>query len=707
MSLVAVDARGEPVVEWHRPAGTATATRRTVAGWTPSLYVAAPPAHRERVAALLADDPRVAATTADEARTGLGEPPRTLLRVDCTRADEVRAVARRIREADPTPGTSRLYDVDLDPGQRYCLDRGVDPTPPADLRTVTVRLPAQALAEDDPGPLRVDGERVAPDGDPRQALRGLADRLAAVDPDALVLGRAALVPLLADRAAALGVDLQLGRRPGHERLAGASTYTSYGSVGHSPARFAVPGRSLVAEDAAFLWEAGGVGGLRYLAREARLPLGTVARASIGTVLTAIEVRRAREADVLAPWNRWTPERFSPASTLHDADRGGHTLSPDVGHHESVVELDFASLYPAIIREHNVSAETVRCDCHDRTDVPGLGYGICPVRGFLPRVLGPLVDARGAATARLDADRPLDDAARDRLQGVADALKWVLVASFGYQGYRNAKFGRIACHETINAIARETLLDAKATLEAGGWRVVHGIVDSLWVRPRDDVTDPVALEALVAQVSRATGIPLEREGDFEWVCLVPHRDGAGGALTRYFGRRTDGTYKYRGIECRRRDTAAFVATAQRDLVAAVDDAPDPAAVSDRLTGHLAAVRRDTDPVAPEALALTARVSKPPAAYDRETRTVAALRRARDAGFETAPGQSVRYVVVDDDATGRARVRLPHEASPGEHDAGFYADRLVRAAASVTAPLGWDEARLRRHLRGDRDARLSAF
>jgi DNA polymerase I len=58
--------------------------------------------------------------------------------------------------------------------------------------------------------------------------------------------------------------------------------------------------------------------------------------------------------VLVQWRAWRPERFRTATTLHDADRGGTTLSPVVSLHEDVHELDFASLYPNIIRESNLS-----------------------------------------------------------------------------------------------------------------------------------------------------------------------------------------------------------------------------------------------------------------------------------------------------------------------------------------------------------------
>ncbi|MBX0322305.1 hypothetical protein EGH21_04565 [Halomicroarcula sp. F13] len=102
----------------------------------------------------------------------------------------------------------------------------------------------------------------------------------------------------------------------------------------------------------------------------------------------------------------------------------------------------------------------------------------------------------------------------------------------------------------------------------------------------------------------------------------------------------------------------------------------------------------------------RVSKPLSGYDRRSRTVAALERYRDHGIERHPGQDVRYVVVDDDTRSRDRVRLDFEAPDG-YDADCYRTRLVRAAAEVVSPLGWDRERVRRHLRDTTETTLSAF
>ena len=693
----------EGVRAWHLTDEGARSERD--ADYRPTVFVHAPRGDGPlgALADALDDDPKVAGLRWLDRYLDLHADERSeVLAVDAERVGEVSTLAREIRvrhEGAFAPGTFRLYDVDFSPGFRYCVETGTDPTPARDLRTLAVRTTDEALARDDLTELRIDGERVA--GEAAAVLRALATRLARVDPDVLVVSHGGLLELAAERADALGIDLQWGRAAGGvTQLSGASTYESYGRTGHSPARYTVPGRAVLDESNSFLWGQSGLAGLRYLVARSWKPIEEAGWASIGNVLTAMQTREALSRGVLVPWNKWEPEQFTDARTLHAADRGGTTLAPEVGRHEDVYAVDFASLYPTIIREYNVSPDTVLCDCHpDREVVPELGYNLCPEDGFLGDVLGPLLDDRAGIKDALAAGASGEE--RERLEAKSSAIKWVLVSCFGYQGYRNSKFGRIECHEAINAFARDVLLSAKETLEEAGWHVVHAIVDSVWVTPGDD---PEPIDAVCARVTDDLDVRLERDGHYDWVCFVPRQDGNAGALTTYFGKERDSDeYKLRGVEARRRSTPPFVADCQRGWLDALDDG-GPEAVVDALKRDLAALRRGT--VDPAHLAITRRVSKPAGEYSRETRAVAALRRYDAHGVERHPGQSVEYVVVDDDADGRQRVRLAFEEC-GDYDADHYADRLVRAAETVLSPFGWDRGRVERALRETRDLTLSSF
>ncbi|WP_436901541.1 type B DNA-directed DNA polymerase [Halovenus halobia] len=691
-----IEFRDGRVLEWHATESGTECRERDA--YTPTIYASADSEHAladlEAAAAARGD---VCQTSRESWRPAFRRDAETVCRLDVTTMDRVQPVAGWIRRRE-RPGTYRLFNVDFSPEFRYCLECGVDPVPDRPLRTLELTAPGPGNPEAPVEELMIEDEPVAGAATIVETLR---QRLTDVDPDVLVVSEAGLVPALTETAAEHGQQLHLGRRPGYEQLATASTYEHYGQTAHSPARYAVPGRVLIDRSNTFFYEQANLAGCLDLVERSRKPLQELSWASIGNVLTAIQIREALARGVLVPWQSWRHEFPKTMRQLHEADRGGFTFTPEVGVHEQVHELDFSSLYPNIICTRNISPETIRCPCHDTDDVPGLGYSICPEPGYLPDVLQPIIDDRDEIKSQLEqADSPDRNAALD---GQSAALKWILVSCFGYQGFSNAKFGRIECHEAINAVARQILLDAKAQLEDGGWRVVHGIVDSLWVTAREDATQQ-PLDQIVADVTQATEIRLEYEGEYDWIAFVPRRSDDTGALTTYFGRRTDGSYKYRGIECRQRSTSEFVADCQRSLVERFDRTRDPEAVCLELSRWLRRLEAGT--VSPERLAITVRTSKPAQQYRRRTRTTAALERSGQAGFDHQPGQDVQYVVVDDDRDDRDRVRLAHE-SVDSVDSSFYRERLLRAAESVLSPSGWRVEDIEAALHDHVDTSLSQF
>jgi len=490
----------------------------------------------------------------------------------------------------------------------------------------------------------------------------------------------------------------------YQQLASRWTYSSYGRVGHSPARYNVPGRTIIDESNTFFYGGTNLDGVLDLVSRSKKPIQELAWASIGNVLTAIQICKAHNRGVLVPWNSWRHEFYKPMGTLHDADRGGFIFAPEVGVHEDVHELDFSSLYPNIICTRNVSPDVIRCGCHsDREDVPGLGYSICDERGYLVDVLQPIIDARDEIKAAIRREQQCENPDEDRLaelEGRSGALKWILVACFGYQGFSNAKFGRIECHEAINAFAREILLTAKQRLEAGGWRVVHGIVDSIWVTPDPDVDDDDRedLEALATEITETVEIRLEHESHYDWVAFVPQRESNAGALTKYFGKVAgDDDFKIRGIEARQRSTPPFIEKSQRECLERFDATRSPGAVLTSLRDAIDRLHAGEVPI--EDLVERNRVSKPLEGYTQNTQNVAALKRARDQDLAVHPGQDIEYVVVDDEKTSRERVALSHDEIES-YDSSYYETQLIRAVESILAPLDWDRNDIRRELNGTR-------
>ncbi|MDS0261708.1 type B DNA-directed DNA polymerase [Haloarcula sp. S1CR25-12] len=703
------------VLEWEVTDDGAVATERD--DYTPRFYVAPRDPETDldltTLESVYDQHPDVVATETVARRPGFRRDKETVLAVDAAHIDRVTPLARQVRQLSDYPiGDLACFNVDFSREFRYCLEKGVNPTPASELSTLRLSVPVTETSNDIYGELSVAGDTVT--GSPSELLAAVQAAFDAYDPDVLVCSTSEIVPTLYEMGTDAGVDdFSLSRWPDvdYQQLAGASTYASYGQVGHSPARYNVPGRAIIDESNTFFYGETNLDGVLDLVSRSKKPVQELAWASIGNVLTAIQICEAHDRGVLVPWNSWRHELFKPMGTLHDADRGGFIFAPEVGFHENVHELDFSSLYPNIICTRNVSPDVIRCDCHsDRDDVPGLGYSICDERGYLVDVLQPIIDARDEIKAAIRRERQRDEPDEkrlDELEGRSGALKWILVACFGYQGFSNAKFGRIECHEAINAYAREILLLAKQRLEAGGWRVVHGIVDSIWVTPDPDVDNAYRedLETLAMDITDEVEIRLEYEAHYDWVAFVPQRESNAGALTKYFGKVSgEEEFKLRGIEARQRSTPPFIEAVQRECIEVLDETRSADVVIHRLKAAIA--RLHSGEVVADQLVERNRVSKPLEGYTQNTQNVAALKRARDQELGVHPGQDIEYVVVDDQKSSRDRVALAHEEIE-EYDPEYYETQLVRAVESVLSPKGWDQTDIRRELAETTTSRLRDF
>ncbi|QSG16385.1 type B DNA-directed DNA polymerase [Halapricum desulfuricans] len=703
------------VLEWEATVDGAVAIERD--DYTPRFYVATRDPETDldltTLQSVYDQHPDIVATEMVTQRPGFRRDEETVLAVDVAHIDRVTPLARQARQLSEYPvGDLACFNVDFSREFRYCLETGADPTPAIELSILRLSVPVTETSNDVYGELSVAGDTVT--GSPTDILTAVQGALDAHDPDVLVCSTSEIVPTLYEMATDAGVDdFSLSRWPDvdYQQLASRSTYSSYGRVGHSPARYNVPGRAIIDESNTFFYGETNLDGVLDLVSRSKKPVQELAWASIGNVLTAIQICEAHNRGVLVPWHSWRHEFYKPMGTLHDADRGGFIFAPEVGLHENVHELDFSSLYPNIICTRNVSPDVIRCDCHsDRDDVPGLGYSICDDRGYLVDVLQPIIDARDEIKAAIRREKQRDNPDEERLaelEGRSGALKWILVASFGYQGFSNAKFGRIECHEAINAFAREILLTAKQRLEAGGWRVVHGIVDSIWVTPDPEVDDDDRedLQTLATEITDRVEIRLEHEAHYDWVAFVPQRESDAGALTKYFGKVAgEDDFKIRGIEARQRSTPPFIEDVQRDYLERLDATRSPDAVLGRLERTIDELQ--TGNVAVERLVERNRVSKPMEGYSQNTQNVAALKRARDQDLTVHPGQDIEYVVVDDEKSSQERVALAHEEIES-YDASYYETQLVRAVESVLSPLGWDRSKIRRELAETQVPKLTAF
>lgn len=565
-----------------------------------------------------------------------------------------REVAERIE--GQTHCAADLYNVDIRLDQRAMAEAGLVPCSypgesrfaldfPVPLSVAELEALGNPYREGPLPPIEVKGERrEVLEGREPVLLEDLFSLIGILDPDVILMPCADIwIPRIVGRARELGIGQTLSRSGRFRPLAGKS-YWSYGRVYHKEPALIPDGRVVIDTERSFVYREGGLPGVLMASRLSGLPPNLTSRFTPGTLISSYEIYEALRRGIAVPFRKRDPEVARGSSELAACDKGGMIFQPEPGVYPDVHELDFTSLYPAVIVKYNLSPE-----------VPD-GKGR---EGFLPAVLAPLLGMR-IRSKQLKKSSPA-------YAGVDSVLKWMLVTCFGYTGYRNAKFGRIEVHEGITSRSREILLATKEIAEGMDLSVLHGMVDCVWVRGE-------GIGRFKERVEEAIGIPTELE-TYGWLTFLPLADG-NGAYNRYYGRMAGGGMKVRGVAARRGDTPAYIRRMQEGLFGIMERAGD----VEELRGLDPELRRVhlryADGLAgadPKEMVVRRRVSR--LSYSRRSPEASAVSALQALGAPLAPGMEIGYVVRD---ASRWLVEVEGEATG--FDVPYYENLLEKA---------WDE------------------
>lgn len=414
------------------------------------------------------------------------------------------------------------------------------------------------------------------------------------------------------------------------RKVNGGSYESYGRVQYKSASLRMNGKICIPSDS-FIYSEAGLNGIFQISRISSLPPETAAIVTPGTAVSSLEESYAIRNGIMIPQYKNDHETEKTMDELFQMDRGGIVLQPEPGIYENAFEIDFSSMYPSIIVRYNLSPETI--SRQNGYIVPDSPYFVdTDKRGFLSRALEYLLETRLFYKSIKQKNKVYEN--RDT------ALKWLLLTSFGYTGYKNAKFGRIEVHEAITSIGRWALSEAMRIANEHGFSVIHGIVDSLWLSGNGDI------ESLLHEIWRKTRIDIVLDGHYKWITFFPAANGLG-AVNRYAGLRHDSTYKFRGIELRRSDVPVICKKFQIEALEILKSCNNISEIMDKKEEiELLKMRyvRDLWKSDPEDLLINVIASKRPEDYTVNGIQKVTLETFARNGIEIQPGQSTNVIVT---------------------------------------------------------------
>ncbi len=158
-------------------------------------------------------------------------------------------------------------------------------------------------------------------------------------------------------------------------------------------------------------------------------------------------------------------------------QGAIVIDPKPGVWWNVQVLDFASLYPSIIKTRNLSYETINCpheECKENK-VPELSYWVCTKRvGIVSLMIGFVRDVRVKYFKPKKKENP-------GYKVIEQALKVLINAGYGVLGSSAFDFYCLPVAESTTAYARDAILKTKKFVEQDlKLPVLYGDTDSVFI-----------------------------------------------------------------------------------------------------------------------------------------------------------------------------------------------------------------------------------
>ena len=300
--------------------------------------------------------------------------------------------------------------------------------------------------------------------------------------------------------------------------------------------------------------------LVVIARIGRLSVDDISRFGVNQWIRGILYYEHRQRNELIP-SRSELEKKGTASTTaiikEKKYRGGEVVEPVPGIHFNVIVLDFASLYPSIIKVHNLSYETINCsheDCREN-EVEGTTHWVCKHRkGLTSFLIGSLRDLRVNYYKYLAKDKTLPPEERKLYNVVSQAIKVILNASYGVMGAAIFPLYCLPVADATAALGRTTINRTINKCKEIGIRVVYGDTDSIFLSNPDQKH----IEQLVQWARETLGVDLEIDKQYRYVVFSDLKK-------NYLGVLSDGTVDVKGLTGKKSHTPPFIRKAFYDIL----------------------------------------------------------------------------------------------------------------------------------------------
>ncbi len=428
-----------------------------------------------------------------------------------------------------------------------------------------------------------------------------------------------------------------------------------------------------------------------LSRMSRMGIEELTRTEVSTWIKNLYYWEHRRRNWLIPLKEEILERSSSVKTASvikgKGYKGAVVIDPPAGTFFNVVVLDFASLYPSIIRTWNISYETVDIkECKNVKEVKDetgdVLHTICFDRPGITAVITGLLRDFRVKIYKKKAKQAKDVEQKTFYDVVQRAMKVFINATYGVFGAETFPLYAPAVAESVTALGRYVITNTVSHARSLGVRVLYGDTDSLFLHnPTKEI-----VESMIKWVKDTFGLDIEVDKSYKFVAFS-------GLKKNYFGVYPDGKVDIKGMLVKKRNTPEFLKKAfseVKDILVKVNSPEEMKDVKREVTDRVKSIYsglKNKDYNLDE-LAFKIMLSRDVGHYKKTTpQHVKAAQQLKEAGVQVLPRDIIMFVKVKT----KDGVKAVQLAKLNEVDSEKYLDAVRSTFEQILKALGvsWDE------------------
>ena len=425
--------------------------------------------------------------------------------------------------------------------------------------------------------------------------------------------------------------------------------------------------------------------LVVVSRIARMPIDDIARMGVSQWIRSLIYYEHRQRNALIPKRAELEKKSvgvaSDAIIKDKKYRGGLVVEPTEGIHFNVTVMDFASLYPSIIKVKNISYETVRCpheECKKNT-IPQTNHWVCTKHnGLTSLLIGSLRDLRVNYYKHLSKNESLSEEQRQQYDVVSQALKVILNASYGVMGAEIFPLYFLPAAEATTAIGRHTILETIKRCKELEIEVLYGDTDSLFIKnpTREQI------QKVMEWAKKEHNVELEVDKEYRYVVLSSRKK-------NYLGVTKSGKVDVKGLTGKKSHTPPFIKTLFYELldilseVQSVEDFTNAKKqISNKITEYVKKVEAKEIPLSE--LAFNVMISKAPSEYVKTVPQHIRAAKLLESIREIKKGDIISYVKI----INKPGVKPVEMARQDEIDSKKYMEFMESTLDQITSSMDLD-------------------